>query len=512
MDFEGIAISKLLDKETCDRLWPQFKSDMFIAYKEAYETIADYRAQYGAPPTLSYLRSICRGTVPSDETIKASSSEPDSIIVDMLRDRLLYNTIRSSFPNVQKALSGGDTSKAVDIVKNLIKNFDDIESDSVIGYMGEYAPAVYEKYDKIVKGEPSGIILPFHTMDKKLGFLDEEEFAVVAARPSTGKTWLLLMFAYAWWKEGYKVLFVSPEMSGKAITRRLLAIHMGLNPSELRHGSLSPEEADLFRRKSQELFNDRQNTIMILADKFGHTVEEIDAAVSTAKPDVVITDAIYLLRSRLEPRQSNWEAVKVVVDALTRMAKRHSIPVLGSNQFNRGNDGKTSGEQGNVAYSDAFAQDADFIFSYSEYSKGMAPGGIRDVWAAERLMSNRAVLLQLKAIKTRDAEADLNMLMARDLDDMLIYDLGPMVDDGIFTPDYGVIYSFGKEVMNNPKRRQRLEELSDVIATHSETHNLTLKISSKQTENIGGTAELSNAFTSDDNITDMQEKDTDTPF
>ncbi len=75
----------------------------------------------------------------------------------------------------------------------------------------------------------------------------------------------------------------------------------------------------------------------------------IEVAIDRYRPDVVIVDALYLIRPDY-PRGALWEQVKNVSDNLKRISVYYKIPVFTSTQFNRSVLSATEIDPAYVAY------------------------------------------------------------------------------------------------------------------------------------------------------------------
>ncbi len=96
---------------------------------------------------------------------------------------------------------------------------------------------------------------------------------VLVARPGMLKTWLLLATAHRLWLEGYRVLFISPEMNVLQITRRFVALHFGLSFTKLRNYELERENYDYLKTALNILASDENaRNFIVIAENFDFRV------------------------------------------------------------------------------------------------------------------------------------------------------------------------------------------------------------------------------------------------
>jgi len=90
------------------------------------------------------------------------------------------------------------------------------------------------------KGSLSGIATGFYKLDEKTDGLQLREMAIMAARPSIGKTAIAIAIAYkAAIQDKVPTLFVSLEMSKEAIFRRTVATIGSVPMQNLKSGNLN---------------------------------------------------------------------------------------------------------------------------------------------------------------------------------------------------------------------------------------------------------------------------------
>jgi replicative DNA helicase len=154
------------------------------------------------------------------------------------------------------------------------------------------------------------------------------------ARPGMGKSYLLTSIARTAWLEGQNVLFVTMEMTGPQIARRMLGIHAGINPDYIRRGQVSTFSEGIMHQAAQDLRGGAP--FHMLSGSFNKSVPVVDAAIQEFGPDIVIIDASYLMQpSGGGSNRKSFEVLSDVGKEIKEMAMSRGRPVVQSVQFNR---------------------------------------------------------------------------------------------------------------------------------------------------------------------------------
>ncbi len=85
----------------------------------------------------------------------------------------------------------------------------------------------------------------FTDYDLLTGGIEKSNLEIIAARPSMGKTSLMLRWLLNLAKQGIPVDIVSLEMSRQQVSRRLLSMESQIPSHRLQHGAISPNEKEI---------------------------------------------------------------------------------------------------------------------------------------------------------------------------------------------------------------------------------------------------------------------------
>lgn len=223
--------------------------------------------------------------------------------------------------------------------------------------------ATYEAVKK-VKGL-RGIATPWPELNEVMLGLQDEHMITVAARPGTGKSWLLVLLAHhAAHVHGKTVLFISKEMSAGEIRGRISAVHLGVDAKKLRRGQLDKTQEAKYRSYLQGK-NPIKGRIVVTTDeavgeKTGTTL--IRAKLETWQPDILMVDGAYLLRNN--PGASRTSDLYDVSQDMKRIAREFKIPTVVTIQQGRPKDqreARTGGSLATLQWADAWGQDSDEV-------------------------------------------------------------------------------------------------------------------------------------------------------
>ncbi|MBR2310519.1 MAG: hypothetical protein IKA47_08325 [Oscillospiraceae bacterium] len=195
------------------------------------------------------------------------------------------------------------------------------------------------------------------------GGLHRGELTILGARPSVGKSSVLLEMARCAAREGNRVLFATLEMSTLQLGFRTLAANSGLNAGILRAGMVkTDEDLQSLADGLTETGLDGSENISILDISGSMTVEELSQAVHSGEYDLLLVDYIQLLRTRRKTG-SDLERLGIVSRTLKEITLTTNIPVVAAAQVRRQNNGGTLRAPGldELRGSGDLEQDADNV-------------------------------------------------------------------------------------------------------------------------------------------------------
>ena len=235
----------------------------------------------------------------------------------------------------------------------------------------ESVEEVFLQFQKLVSGEKGsqGISTGFEELDRMSGGLKEGEMFVVAARPSMGKTSLMMNIVEHMCINLEKPGMVfSCEMSAIQLVQRLVFSRAKFALSQLSRG-YTPNKGDLQRiqRSCYEIASAK----LFIDDTPGITINELRAKARRKKRDddiqFIAIDYLQLMKSRTKQAENSREREIAEISAgIKGLAKELKLPIIILAQLNRGPESRTGKSLGVPRMSDlresgSIEQDADLV-------------------------------------------------------------------------------------------------------------------------------------------------------
>ena len=227
---------------------------------------------------------------------------------------------------------------------------------------GSFVDQMQERFSR--KGTLSGVTTGFHWLDKMTDGLQHREMALIAARPSIGKTAIAIAIAEAAAvRAKVPTLFISLEMSKEAIFRRSVASIGSVSMQSLKSGNLS--EGDM-RSMSMAAGKIANSPLWFLDGSSSQSVASITANVRRAVRKhgvrLVIVDYIQKVKAADKAEKRTYEVAEVS-GKLKDIAVQTGVAMLCLAQLNRENEkekGRTP-RLSDLADSGQLERDADCV-------------------------------------------------------------------------------------------------------------------------------------------------------
>jgi hypothetical protein len=155
---------------------------------------------------------------------------------------------------------------------------------------------------------------------------------LLGGRPGTGKTALMLQIARHTWESGAGVLFVTLEMSGTRLLRRVLTQMTKIPLENLKHNDLIDGQRTLLAQAAEEL---RGAPFWI--ETRARTVEGIGSVLAEYAPGQIGLVMLDYLQKLADPggRLDGRQRVEHVSDALIKLAVSSDIPFVVASSLSR---------------------------------------------------------------------------------------------------------------------------------------------------------------------------------
>ncbi|WHY84039.1 DnaB-like helicase C-terminal domain-containing protein [Neobacillus novalis] len=210
-------------------------------------------------------------------------------------------------------------------------------------------------------------------LDDMTGGFQSGEVTILAARPSMGKTDVMLHFAKTTGWAGFLPLVFSLEMPEKLITSRLMASTGGFNRAKMRDPKRMLNQSQ--KNRWPGVIGDLSETHMQIFDGAGQTIAEIRAKTRKlmnqfpCKKPILFIDYLTLIRSGQFYGGNSHLQVTEISQSLKTMAKDFNCPVICLAQLNRSVESRANKRpmMSDIRESGSVEQDADVIlFLYRE--------------------------------------------------------------------------------------------------------------------------------------------------
>lgn len=224
---------------------------------------------------------------------------------------------------------------------------------------------LHKDKDKI-RGIPTG----YKDLDNILAGLQRSDLAILAARPSMGKTALALNIAHnVALKSDLPVLIFSLEMSKEQLVDRMLAMESGVDAWALRTGNLNDQD---FEKIGQAMGSLSEAQIYI-DDTPSITVSDLRTKArreAHQRPlGLMIVDYLQLMSGSSTTEGNRVQEISEISRGLKGIARELNVPVLALSQLSRSVESRSPQipQLADLRESGSIEQDADVVaFMYRE--------------------------------------------------------------------------------------------------------------------------------------------------
>lgn len=303
----------------------------FTDARDQLEFVLGYVEQYKCAPTHSILKQRYPNWAP-----------PDGAFEYWVAQLRTHVQARRAQMAIRKALEHFDEPAIA--IPALALELSSISTVGVRNIMATDGAAAehYQRYlhrqQLFLDGGPDhvvGIRTAFDCINQShVGWLPGEMVGIIA-RPTVGKSWLLINEVANAWLQGYRVLFVSPEMPASQIALRIYAVlahKLGIPFSHRMAYEGNPSIQPAFERLVSLLTeSERWWTVDSINGGEALGVSDIRALQRQYQADVVGIDGISLLRNEQRAKQV-WEEMRYNAYSLRTFATSTETVLLVSHQ------------------------------------------------------------------------------------------------------------------------------------------------------------------------------------
>ncbi len=375
---QSVLGAMLLDKEAISTSTELISGEDFYreAHKEIYEAIIEIfnknepvdlititeklkqRNTIEAIGGVTYLVNL-QNVVPSTRNVKhyAEIIHEKSILRRLIKSS---NEVSSSCYDAKE--------EVISIIDRAEKNIFDISlSRSTRGYthIKEVLSSNFDKIEELYlnKGRITGVPTGFLDLDSKLSGLQKSDLILVAARPSMGKSALMMnIVQYSSVREKVPSVVFSLEMSKEQLSQRLLCAEALIDSHRLRVGDISEDEWVKLARAMGPL----AQAPIFIDDTPAISITEMRAKCRRLKIEhnlgLVVIDYLQLMQGKGN-YDSRQQEISDISRSLKALARELNVPVIALSQLSRAPEMRADHRPilSDLRESGAIEQDADVV-------------------------------------------------------------------------------------------------------------------------------------------------------
>ena len=262
-------------------------------------------------------------------------------------------------------------------IETISKLLDDVEQQALRNAQGKELPDILNNVEERIlrrmdckaKGIMPGINTGLNGLNNGLYGWQPSTLNILAARPSMGKTALMLHFAKTAAIYGSPALIFSLEMSDTSLAQRLVLSECEVSPDDVKSGSLTQKQFEEFSTARKRI----EALPISIVERSGMEIDDLCRVARNKyrqkKCGIVFVDYLQLVTvSRTKNRIGNREQeVAYISRRLKGLAKDLAIPVVALAQLSRSVESRSDKRpvMSDLRESGAIEQDADtVIFVY----------------------------------------------------------------------------------------------------------------------------------------------------
>lgn len=256
----------------------------------------------------------------------------------------------------------------------------------------DVAIEVYHRIEKAsqskdhITGIPSGFI----DLDNMTTGFQPSDFALVAARPSMGKTaFVLNILQHVAIKKNLPCLFFSLEMSKEQLVNRLFSMDSGIDAQNLRSGNLSDNDWAVLLETTERVGGSN----IVIDDTPGISVSEMRSRCRKLKLEkglsLILIDYLQLMSGNGRHSDNRQQEVSDISRSLKALAREMECPVIALSQLSRACETRPDKRPmlSDLRDSGAIEQDADlvmFLYRDDYYNQDSEKKGEAEVIIAKQ--------------------------------------------------------------------------------------------------------------------------------
>lgn len=352
MRIETLILSNLIHNESyCRKVIPFLRKDYFQVRKESilYDIVQSYFQKYNTLPALESIKMMVSKTggitqIEQEDILeyvnefKVDSVDSEEWLVDeteqFCSERAIHNAILTSVD----ILDGGNKQLDKGAIPKLLSDALAVSFDTHIGhdYVND-SEERFEYYHKIEKKIPFDID-SFNKITR--GGFSTKTLNILLAGTGVGKSLTMCSFAASNLSMGFKVLYITLEMSEERVAERIDANLLETNIGDLESLLKTSYNRKIERMKESvkgQLIIKEYPTAAANTTHFRSLIDELKMKKNFV-PDIIYIDYLNIAssaRMRMSNSINSYTYVKSIAEELRGLAVEYGIPVMTATQTNR---------------------------------------------------------------------------------------------------------------------------------------------------------------------------------
>lgn len=329
---------------------------------------------------LAYLASL-------DAAVPASANL--SRYARIVRDKALTRRVIEAAHTIAREgyEQKGDVEEFLDGVEQRVFDITEMKATNAFHSLKDSVTRVFKNLEQLFErqNDITGVATGFKNLDTMTSGLQKGDLIIVAARPSMGKTSLVMnIAAHVAIELRRPVAVFSLEMGADSLTTRLLASEARVDSQRLRNGRLLEADWPKLARAADRL----HRAPMFIDDTAGVGALEVRAKCRRLKARekdlaLVVIDYLQLMKGK-PGTNSREQEISEISRGLKALARELEVPVIALSQLNRSLERREDKRpmMSDLRESGAIEQDADiiaFIYRDEYYNKESPDEGIAEV-------------------------------------------------------------------------------------------------------------------------------------
>lgn len=309
------------------------------SYTKLYKTIGEAHDKYSHDLTAADISAIWAVNNPTatraeHEIFKDALTEVDAatpVSLDIAKDVIEKLWMQETFREIAQ-LSLNASEGSMEVLSKIYEKFEQVKQGLV--EEDDLGDPVTDDIYELLASASDEARWPFNieTLSRHVYGIGPSEFAVVFARPETGKSSFGVSLSAApggWCQQGARVLMMGNEETMKRTKLRAIQAWNGWTAKEVED---HPEEASARFAAIKDRF--------IMKDIQEWDFTKVDRYITRFKPDIVIIDQLDKVNID-GTYNSSHEKLREVYRRAREMAKRHECALLAVSQASADADGRT---------------------------------------------------------------------------------------------------------------------------------------------------------------------------